>query len=375
MTMVEARPSAVPESYTRAVITAPNTIVMESVPLPEIGPQQVLVRVRASALCTWEQRTYAGIDTYSYPLVGGHESSGVVVSVGRDVELKVTEGDQVTLAGLKRCGQCYSCRRGVLNLCDNARSKRVPNVPWGPGGFGEYVVAEAYQVYKVGPVATALEAALTEPASCVLHDMKRHPVRMGDVVVIVGAGIMGLLHLVLARKMPCYTIVSEPEPARRAKAKELGADALIDPTTEDYVARVNELSEGNGANVTYITIGVPSAIEKAVAASAKRGVVSCYASVHPRGTTITVDPNSFHHREVRLSGSIAQDPDDFLAASDIIGRREIDLRPLISMTFPLSKLADAFAAAARKDTYRVLVQPDAEYASAERRGDTATTRA
>jgi L-iditol 2-dehydrogenase len=375
MTVVGERAKTIPETYTRAVITGPNTIVMENVPLPELGPQQVLVRMRASALCTWEQRTYAGIDTYSYPLVGGHENSGVVVAIGRDVELKVKEGDQVTLAGLKRCGQCYSCRRGVHNLCDNARSKRVPNVPWGPGGFGEYVVAEAYQVYKVGPVATALEAALTEPTSCVLHDMKRHPIQSGDVVVIVGAGIMGLLHLVLAKQRPCFVIVSEPEAPRRAKAKELGADALIDPTSEDYGSRVNELSEGNGANVSYITIGIPAAIEAAVAAATKRGVVSCYASVHPRGTTITVDPNSFHHREVRLSGSIAQDPDDFLAASNIIGRREIDLRPLISMTFPLSRLADAFAAAGRKDNYRVLVQPDAEYTSAQGRGDAATQRA
>jgi L-iditol 2-dehydrogenase len=355
------------KTYTRAVITGPNTLVMEDVPLPEIEPTQVLVRMRAAALCTWEQRTYAGIDTFSYPLVGGHENSGVIEAIGSEVEVKAKVGDQVSLAGLKRCGQCHSCRRGVLNLCDNARSKRVPGVPWGPGGFGEYVVAEGYQVYPVGPIATPLEAALTEPASCVVHDMRRHPVRNGDVVVIVGAGIMGLLHLVLVKKTPCFVIVSEPEAARREKAMELGADALIDPTKEDYVARVNELSGGNGANVTYVAIGAPKAIEAAVAAAAKRGVVSCYASVHPRGTTITVDPNSFHHREVRLSGSIAQDPEDFLAAADIIGQREIDLRPLISMTFPLSRLADAFAAAGRKDSYRVLVQPDAEYAASERR--------
>jgi L-iditol 2-dehydrogenase len=360
-------------TYNRAVITGPKAIQMESVPLPTIGPEQVLVRVRASALCTWEQRTFAGIDTFSYPLVGGHENSGVVEAIGANVELKVKVGAQVTLAGLKRCNQCYSCRRGVYNLCDNARSKRVPNVPWGPGGFGEYIVAEAYQVYPVGPVATPLEAALTEPTSCVLHDMKRHPVRNGDVVVIIGAGIMGLLHLVMAKRTPSMIIVSEPEAERRAKARELGADALIDPANEDYVARVNELSGGNGANITYVTIGVPKAIENAVSSAAKRGVVSCYASTHPRGTTITVDPNSFHHREVVLSGSIAQDPDDFLAASDIIGRREIDLRPLISMVFPLSKLAEAFAAAGRKDTYRVFVRPDAEHAAAER-GDGATTR-
>lgn len=372
MTLLAERTVTVPETYRRAVITGPNSIRMEEVPIPPLAPGQVLVRVLSSALCTWEQRTFAGIDTYSYPLVGGHETSGVVAALGPDVEVTARVGDQVTLAGLKRCGQCYSCRRGVLNLCDNARSKRVADVPWGPGGFGEYIVAEAYQVYTVGPVATPLEAALTEPTSCVVHDMKRHPVRSGDVVVIVGAGIMGLLHLVLARRTPSFIVVSEPEATRREKAAELGADALIDPTSEDYVARVNDLSRGNGANVTYVTIGVPAAIEAAIAAAAKRGVVSCYASVHPRGTTISVDPNSFHHREVTLSGSIAQEPDDFLAAADIIGRRDVDLRPLISTVFPLSRLAEAFAVAGKKDRYRVLVQPDRELDA--RPGDTSTAR-
>jgi 2-desacetyl-2-hydroxyethyl bacteriochlorophyllide A dehydrogenase len=372
MTITGTKPETAP--MTRAVITGPKQIRMEQVAVPTPGPSQILVRVRAAALCTWEQRTFAGIDTFSYPLIGGHETSGIVEAIGKDVELKVSVGDQVAVAGLKRCGQCYSCRKGIDNLCDNARSKRVPDVPWGPGGFGDYIVAEGYQVFRVGPVATPLEAALTEPISCVLHDMKRHPVRNGDVVVIVGAGIMGLLHLVVARQTPSFIIVSEPEAPRREKARELGADALIDPTTEDYAARVNELSGGRGANVTYMSIGIPSAIEAAISAAAKRGIVSVYASVHPKTSTITLDPNVFHYREVTLSGSLAQNADDFLSAAELIGNRKIDLRPLISATFPLSRLADAFEAAQRKDTYRVLVQPDAEFGTEQQRGKTAAQR-
>ena len=372
MTMTETKTKA--GLMTRAVITGPQQIRMEQIDVPTPGPTEVLVRVRAAALCTWEQRTFAGIDTFSYPLVGGHENSGIVAAVGKDVELKVSVGDQVAIAGLKRCGQCYSCRSGIDNLCDNARSKRVPDVPWGPGGFGDYMLAEGYQVFRVGPVATPLEAALTEPTACVLHDMKRHRVHNGDVVVIVGAGIMGLLHLVIARQTPSFIIVSEPEAPRREKARELGADAVIDPTTEDYAARVNELSGGRGANVTYMSIGIPKAIEAALGAAAKRGVVSVYASVHPKTSTITIDPNVFHYREVTLSGSLAQNADDFQAAAELIGNRKIDLRPLISATFPLSRLADAFEAALRKDTYRVLVQPDAEFRSEQQRGKTAPER-
>ena len=359
----------------RAVITGPQRIVLEQVPIPQVGPRQVLVRMRASALCTWEQRTFAGIDTWSYPLVGGHEYSGVIEAIGPEVLIDAKVGDQVSVSGLKRCGQCYSCRRGMDNLCDNAKSHRIPDQPWGPGGFGEYVMAEGHMVYKVGPVASHVEAALTEPLSCVLHDMKRYPVGTGDVVVIVGAGIMGLLHLVMARRTPSFVIVSEPERTRREKALELGADAVIDPASEDYAARVNELSGGRGANVTYVTIGSPPAIEAAVAGAAKRGIVSLYASVHPRTATITLDPNTFHYREVTVSGSVAQERDDFLAAAELVGRREIDLRPLISRTFPLSRLADAFEAALQKNAYRVLVQPDAEYRQEhEQRGDTAANR-
>jgi L-iditol 2-dehydrogenase len=354
-------------TMTRAVITGPKQLVLETIPIPTPGPTQVLVRMRASALCTWEQRTFAGVETWSYPLVGGHEYSGIVEAIGSAVEvtdLKV--GDQVSVSGLKRCGQCYSCRHRMDNLCDNSRSQRVPGQPWGPGGFGEYVVAEGHMVYKVGPLATREEAALVEPLACVIHDMKRHPVHPNDVVVIAGAGIMGLLHLVLAKRTPSFVIVSEPERVRREKALELGANAVIDPKTEDYAARVTELSGGRGANVTYVAIGLPAAIEAGVAGAAKRGVVSVYASVHPREATITLPPNTFHHREVTLSGSYSQERDDFIASAELIGRREVDLRPLITRIFPLSRLADAFEVAIRKDAYRVLVLPDADF---RQRGD------
>src|SRR5207247_11234506 len=103
-------------------------------------------------------------------------------------------------------------------------------------------------------------------------------------------------------------------------------------------------------------------------------VGSSHGSGHPQAATITLEPNVLHDREVTLSGSLAQNPDDFKAAAELIGNRKIDLRPLISATFPLSRLADAFEAALRKDVYRVLVQPDAEYRSEQQRGKTAPER-
>lgn len=345
-------------AYLRSVITGPRQIEFEQVPIPRPAPHQVLVRIAAAALCTWEQRVYAGIDNWSYPLVGGHEFAGEVAAVGASVVQPLQAGDQVAIAGLRRCGQCWACRRGYDNICDNQYATgREPGKPWGPSGFGQYALVDGYQVYRYPKPVPPLEAALAEPLACVLHDVKRFTPRRGDTAVIIGAGIMGLLHLAALRASGAVVVVSEPDPLRRAKALAMGAFAVIDPTADDYVQAVNCLTEGRGASVTYVAVGVPSAIEQAVAASAKRGIVSVFASIHPRGTPIQVDPNAFHHKEVLLSGSIAQDHEDFLDAVWSIANRTIDLAPLISEVFRLEELSQAFAAAARPDTYRVFVTP------------------
>jgi threonine dehydrogenase-like Zn-dependent dehydrogenase len=245
-------------------------------------------------------------------------------------------------------------------MCDAQQAAtRVPGKPWGPAGFGQYTLLHGYQVYRYPRPVPVLEAALAEPLACVLHDVKRFTPRRGDTAVVAGAGMMGLLHLAVLRSTGAVVVVSEPDPTRRAKAVQLGADATIDPSTEDYVEAIKRLTDGRGAGVTYMSVGVPSAIEQAVRAAAKRGVVSVYASVHPHGSMISVDPNLLHYREVLLSGSIAQDHEDFLDAVWSIAHGTIDVKPLISAVFPLSRLDQAFAAAVRKDTYRVFVTPNA----------------
>jgi L-iditol 2-dehydrogenase len=346
-------------TYRRAVITGPRQINFERVPVPTPGRGQVLVRVAAAALCTWEQRVFAGVDTWSYPLVGGHEFSGTVEALGPGIAQQLDEGDQVAVAGLRRCGECWACRRGYDNICDNAHaSTRESGKPWGPAGFGQYALVDAYQVYRYPKRVPVLEAALAEPLACVLHDVKRFTPRRGDTVVVVGAGIMGLLHVAALRSTGAFVVVSEPDPLRRAKALELGAHAVIDATKENYVEAVRRVSGGRGASVTYVAVGAPSAIEQAVQTAAKRGVISVYASVHPRGTAISVDPNILHHKEVILSGSMAQDHEDFLDAVWSIAHHTIDLQPLLSGVFPLEQLAGAFEAAARPDTYRVFIAPE-----------------
>jgi len=352
----ESEAITVPNTYTRSILTGVKEIEFEEVPIPEPGPTQALVKVHACALCTWEQRVYAGIEKGFYPLLGGHEVSGVLVKAGEQVLTTAKPGDRVVAAMLTRCGQCISCRRGLDNICDNAWANRPKHGPAGPGGLSEYVLIEDYQLYPVdnGDVPFE-ELCLAEPLACVLRSVKKARVEPADNVIIIGAGIMGLLHLTLVQRLGARVIVSEPNPTRAAKARSLGAVATIDPASEDFVRRAKELTGGRGPDVIFCAIGIPAAIEQAVSAVGKGGRVMVYARVHPRDSMITIDPNLFHGREITLTGTMSQDHEDFLQAVGLLSNCIVDMKPLVSAVYPFSQLKEALEAAISPETYRVIV--------------------
>lgn len=343
------------KTYKRSILAAPKEIRFEDVPIPVPGPGQALVQVKACALCTWEQRVYAGTDTTVYPLLGGHEVSGVLTELGPGVQVHAKPGDHVVAAKLYRCFQCTSCRRGLDSICDNAWANRTPGEPAGPGGLSEYMLVDGYQLYPVTADVSFAESCLSEPVACVLRSIKKARVQPADNVVIIGAGIMGLLHLMLSQRLGARVFVSEPNAERAAKARAMGAAATIDPTKENFVERVKELTNGRGADVIFAAIGIAAVIEESVKAVGKGGRLMVYASVHPRGSMITIDPNLFHNKEIVLTGTVSQDQEDFLQAVSLISTRTLDVRPLISQTFPFAQLREALEAAITTGTYRVVV--------------------
>lgn len=343
------------KTYKRSILAAPKEIVIEEVPVPTPGPGQALVQVKACALCTWEQRVYSGVDTTVYPLLGGHEISGVLAEVGPGVQVRAKPGDHVVVAKLNRCFQCTSCRRGLDSNCDNAWAHRPPGVPMGPGGLAEYVLADGYQIYPAVGDVPFVESCLSEPLSCVLRSIKKAAVQPGDNVVIIGAGIMGLLHLTMLQRLGARVFVSEPNPVRAAKARELGALETIDPSKESFVERVKALTNGRGADVIVAAIGIAAAIQEAIQAVGKGGRLMVYASVHPRGSTITIDPNLFHNKEIVLTGTVSQGQEEFLQAVALLTTRTVDVRPLITNVFPFSQLREGLEAAMNGNNYRVIV--------------------
>ncbi|NLE44430.1 MAG: zinc-binding dehydrogenase [Chloroflexi bacterium] len=344
------------DTYKRAVFVAPEQIRFDDVPIPEPGLHQALVKVQACALCTWEQRTYSGEEKF-YPLAGGHEVSGVLVKLGERVYTDAKVGDRVMAATLNRCGYCESCRRGMDNICDNARKPLrddIPDVP-GPGGLAEYVLLDDYQLYRASNDVSFEEICLSEPLACVIRSVRKSGVQRADNAVVVGAGIMGMLHVTLLKQMGVRVIVSEIDGTRAAFAKKYGADDVINPTDAPFADQVMQLTNGRGADVVYCAVSVAAAVEQAVEAVAKGGRVHVYARIHPKGSKISIDPNPFHNKEIVLTGTVSQTKEDVLEAVRMISGRLVDLKPFISLTLPFTRLEEALQRAMQPDTYRVIV--------------------
>jgi threonine dehydrogenase-like Zn-dependent dehydrogenase len=344
----------VTETYKRAVFVGPREVRLDELPIPEPGPRQALVKVKACALCTWEQRLFGGEERV-YPLAGGHEVSGELVKLGSQVYMDVKIGDRVMASPLTRCGFCESCRRGLDSNCDNTRkSFRETEVP-GPAGLAEYILLDDYQLYKASNTVSFEEICLSEPLGCVIRSTRKARVKRADNVVVVGAGIMGMLHLNLCKRLGARVIVSELDAGRAAQARKMGADEIIDAAKESFVDRVKELTAERGADVIFCAVSVASPVEQAVEAVAKGGSVMVYASIHPRTARIIVDPNLFHSKEITLTGTVSQSKEDVLEAVRMISGGIVDMKPLISLTFPFARLEEALHASLRRDLFRVLV--------------------
>jgi 2-desacetyl-2-hydroxyethyl bacteriochlorophyllide A dehydrogenase len=342
------------KTYKRATFVGPRQIRLDELPIPEPGPRQALVKVRACALCTWEQRSYTGEDTF-YPIASGHEVSGELVKLGDQVFGDVQVGDRVMASPLTRCGYCESCRRGLDNICDNNRKPFQEKDVFGPAGLAEYILLDDYQIFKANNDTPFEEICLTEPLACVLRSIRKARVERADNVVVAGAGIMGLLHLMFAKQIGAQVIVSEPNAERAAFALEMGADAAIDPTQDSFADQVKALTNGRGADVVFCAVSVAQAVEQAIEAVAKGGRVHVYASIYPRGTKISIDPNPFHSKEIVLTGTMSQDKEDVLQTVRMISQGLVDLKPFISLVLPFEKLEEGLQAALRPDTYRVIV--------------------
>lgn len=323
---------------------------------PDLTNGEVLVKVHAVALCTLEQRIYKGEVRMPLPCTGGHEVSGEIAQLGPDVNAKKwAVGQRVAVRMLYSCGECHYCRTGRTNMCERSLKKPTrEGLLLGPGGLCDYVIAKSQDLFSIADEISYEEASLTEPLACCVHSVQKANPQFGDIVVIIGGGIMGINHVMLCKKKGCRVILSEVDETRRKLAETLGADYTINPMQIDPVEFVKSINEGRGADVVFNTTAIPAVVPQAISMTGKFGKIIQYSSMHPDAPT-PVSPQMLHGDEVILTGAISPTGEDFYTANRLINYKIIDMKPVIAKTFKFEDAEQAFESAIVPGTFRCII--------------------
>lgn len=324
---------------------------MRSQPIPSPGPGEALVRIRSCGLCTMEQRLWKGAQT-NYPIAPGHEAAGVVVEVHPDGMPMVSKGDHVAIAFLDRCMQCEFCRRGDSNLCTGKLQGRSPGVFRQIGGLGEYAIVSTWKLFITPEALSFDEIALSEPVACVIHSIQKANLALGDDVLVVGGGTMGQLHLLLSRLRGARVCLSDPDAKKRQRALDNGASAVFEP--DAAVAGVQKLTNGIGVDAVFVTFGNQNTAEQA-SDSVRPGGRIVYYSSFPDDIDTKKGPRQLHNQEVVLDGARGQTLADWHQSTRLIANGMLDVRSLISQSYPLAKISEALDHATDPSAYRIVI--------------------
>jgi threonine dehydrogenase-like Zn-dependent dehydrogenase len=331
------------ETMRVAAITDVRKVELVEVPRQQAKPDGLLVRIRAVALCTWEQRTYSGVDTYTRkPFVGGHEYAGEVVEIGPEAETDLEVGDLVAVG--PGSGGRHDRRTGVETY----------EGLWGPFGLAEYRAIPVDRAYRVAPDLPLDHACFAEPIACVVRGITKLDVGLGDDVVVVGGGPIGLLNMLVARLSGARVIVSDLDPARREFASKIGAHAVVDASDGKAPDQVREITGGRGADAVIVAIGNHRANLDALDMVAEFGQVLLFASAYPP-TELPVDPNVVHQRQISVVGARHPSVPGFEIAVDLLSKRLIEVEDLIEERVPFDDIGRALETAIRPETYRIIV--------------------
>lgn len=309
-------------------------------PEPEIGPDDVLVRVRACGICGSDVHGYDGSSGRRHPpLVMGHEAAGEVARVGANVH-DLKPGDRVTFDSTVYCGKCYFCVRGDVNLCDNRQVVGVaPKEYRRHGAFAEYVSVPRRIMYRLPDDFPYEQAALIEAVSIGVHAVSITPIKLGDTVVIVGVGMIGSVTLQAAKAAGCARIIAvDIEDSKLDRAKTIGATDVLNPKKTDVQAAVLEMTGGHGADVAFECVGYTEPVATAIYSVRKGGMVTLVGNLAPN---IDAPLQYVVTRQIRLQGSCASNG-EYPQCIDLMSKGVIKVAPLISAVAPLSEGASWF---------------------------------
>ncbi|MBI4300435.1 MAG: alcohol dehydrogenase catalytic domain-containing protein [Chloroflexi bacterium] len=338
------------------IFHSPGRIAVEEVPRPHAGPGEIVIKTVAASICASDLRVYRG-EKYAKPgVIPGHEFAGTVVEKGAGVE-DIALGDRVTLCPVWACDRCEFCIKGKRNRCVHRLTLGYDE----NGGMAEYVLVSAGlvdqgHVIKLPDDVPFELASLTEPFSCTLHSMEVCQVRPGGSIFVIGAGPMGIMHLLLAQAMGLtITILSDFVDARLEHAKALGATAVVNPKRQDVTEVVMQATGGKGADAAILSVGNPDAITQCLKATRKQGFVNLFGGFPPNSAT-NLDPNLIHYNELFVTGTQNAPTDYYLRMVHIL-RTLPKAERVITHRFPLSQADKAYESRLALEGLKILVIP------------------
>jgi L-iditol 2-dehydrogenase len=319
-----------------AVLYGQQDVKLEQIPVPEIGAGDILVRVRAALTCGTDLKVFRrGYHARMIvpPAVFGHELAGDIVAVGSEVT-KFRVGQRVVAANSAPCLECFYCKRGRVNLCDD--------LLFNNGAYAEYIRIPARIVerntYELAPHLSYQDAAVAEPLACVVKGLEDTDVRPGDNVVVLGVGPIGSMFVRLAKLEGANVIAIGRSRKRLDHALALGADRVI-ATDEipDAVAAVRELTGGHGADIVIEAVGLPQTWQWSVEMLRKGGLVNFFGGP-PSGTRVELDTNLLHYSEITCKASFHHTPATFRRALDVIESGGVTAKHFVQAEEPLTQL-------------------------------------
>jgi len=323
-----------------ALLHGVKDLRVEETKTPEVSAGEILVKVKAATTCGTDLKIYqrgyvSGV--IKLPTVFGHEWAGEIIEVGEGVSY-FKKGMRVRAGNSSPCLHCRMCQKEKYNLCED--------MMWLWGAYAEYIKVPTRIVtlntQEIPPHVTYEEAAVTEPLACVLHGIEEAGIRLGDTVAIIGAGPIGLLHLLSAKKVGANrVIISDTIDERLQLAQKIGADETINAKTEDTVEKTKRLTQGYGADVVIEAIGLPTTWEQALKMVRKGGTILEFGGCPP-GTEIKVSTEQLHYGETTILGAFHTTPAHFRKALNLIASGTINVKPLITRKMKLEQIKEAF---------------------------------
>lgn len=344
-----------------AVYYGPEDIRVEDRPIPEIGPDEALLKVVATSICGTDLRIYKGGHRW-YPdgtvRVPGHEVVGTIEKVGESVT-SLEVGGRYFVAPNMVTGANRISVTGNNNLSKDFAAIGISM----DGSFAEYIRIPSAAILQGNliPISEDVDpavAALIEPFACVLRGQKPLNIQPGEGILIVGAGPIGIMHILLAQLSgAAKVLVSEINSDRGQQALDFGADRVINPLEEDLAAVVEEETDGWGMDVVITAAPAHKAQEQAIEVAAIGGRINFFGGLPKDRPTITLDSNAVHYKELLVTGTTACSTADCWEAARIVSSGKIDLSSVVSMRFPLSQAKEAFEAAKEQQALKIALEP------------------